>query len=430
VPRILHIGLGNFHRAHQAWYTARSGADWQVTGVAMTNGDVLDAMAAQGGYTLGVRGVDGLCAEWIGVHDRLLLARREPDAVLAAFTDPDLHIVTMTVTEKGYCLSAANGLLDLTHPAISGDLAGAPRSAVGLLVHGLASRAASGLPPLTVVSCDNLSANGRRLEATVEAFAVAAGLGTGPGNRFPNSMVDRITPATTEELARRIFHASGWPDRAPVMTEAFSEWVIEDSFAGPRPEWDRAGAEIVPDVAPYEWRKLRLLNAAHSFLAYAGQLAGHSFVHQAMADPALRAGVERLWDEAAATLPDAVRSTAPAYRRALAERFSVEEMRHSLRQIAMDGSLKLRERLAPLIRASESAPQATETVATWIVFVRSAVREGKELLDPNARRLHDMVTRADRTDALCEVMAELIGLENASADWLDDVAMRVERLSS
>ncbi len=429
MPRILHIGLGNFHRAHQAWYTARSGEGWRFTGIAMTNGDVLNAMAEQGGYTLGVRGTNGLRAEWIGVHDRLILACRDPDGVLAAFADSNLHIVTMTVTEKGYCLSPADGLLDLTHPAIRSDLAYAPRSAIGLLVHGLARRAASGLPPLTVISCDNLSDNGRRLEAAVETIAAAAGLQIEPDNRFPNSMVDRITPAATEELAQEIAHASGWPDRAPVMTESFSEWVVEDKFAGPRPDWDKAGVEIVPDVAPYEWRKLRLLNSAHSFLAYAGQLAGHSFVHQAMTDPALREGVRRLWDEGAATLPDAVRSTAPAYCRALTERFSVKEMRHSLAQIAMDGSLKLRERLVPLIQASDYAPQATEAVSAWIAFVRRAVREGRALQDPNAEQLHDLVMEADDTGALCETIADLIGLENASADWLDDVTTRVERLS-
>ncbi len=396
----------------------------------MTNGDVLDAMATQGGYTLGIRGADGLRTEWISVHDRLILASGHTNAVLAAFTDPELHIVTMTVTEKGYCLLAANGVLDLAHPAISEDLADEPRSAIGLLVHGLARRTASGLPPLTVISCDNISGNGRKLEAAVAAFAAAARLDVDSGNRFPNSMVDRITPATTEELADEIVDASSWPDRAPVMTEAFTEWVIEDSFAGQRPVWERAGAEIVPEVAPYEWRKLRLLNAAHSFLTYAGQLEGHTFVHQAMTDPALRAGVERLWDEAEVTLPAMVRSTTPAYRAALVDRFSAAEMRHSLAQIAMDGSLKLRERLVPLILASDRASQGIEAVAAWIAFVRSAVHEGRELLDPNARELHALVTEADGTPALCDAVAGLIGLQDAGACCIDELVLRVERLSA
>ena len=323
----------------------------------------------------------------------------------------------------------AEGNLDLTHPSISGDLAGAPRSAIGLLVHGLARRAAAELAPLTIISCDNISDNGRKLEAAVGAFVEAADLRLDSGNRFPNSMVDRITPSTTAELAAEIIEASGRSDRVPVMTEAFAEWVIEDSFVGLRPDWEQVGAEIVQEVAPYEWRKLRLLNAAHSYLAYAGQLAGYSYVHEAMGDPTLREGVERLWDECAATLPVAVQFTVPAYREALAERFTVAEMRHSLAQIAMDGSLKLRERLAPVIRALDDAPQTTEVIATWIAFVCNAVSEGRAIQDPNAQKLHDLVSRAGDMNLLCEAMVGVIGLQGASAEWLDDLAELVEGIS-
>lgn len=429
MPRILHIGLGNFHRAHQAWYTANSDGDWRITGVSMSNVDVHDAIGSQGGYTLAVRRTDGLAAEWIEVHDRLILASTNSDSVVDAFTDPELYVVTLTVTEKGYCLSSTGSALDLSNPAIRKDLEGNPNSAIGLLAHGLGRRAASGLPPLTVISCDNISGNGRRLAAAVVAFADAAGLTIDPDNCFPNSMVDRITPATTENLATEIVRVSGRPDRAPVMTEAFSEWVIEDRFAGPRPDWERAGTGIVPDVAPYELRKLRLLNAAHSYIAYAGQLAGHSFVHQAMADPAIREGVDRLWDEAADSLPAIVRSTTPAYRAALADRFAVAEMRHSLAQIAMDGSLKLRERLVPVILASGGAPQATEAVAAWIAFVRDAVREGRGLQDPIAAHLYDFMTQSGDTHTMCRAIAELIGLRDAAPSWFDDLSDRVERLT-
>ena len=277
--------------------------DWKITGVVMRNVPLFEAMRADGGYTLGIRGAGGLATEWIEVHDRLILASRDAPGVIAAFADPELHVVMLTITEKGYCLTPETGALDLTHSAIRGDLTGAPSGAIGLLVHGLSRRASAGLGPLTVISCDNISGNGRKLRAAVDAFAGAAGLAMHPGNSFPDTMVDRITPATTEAISGEIAAKTGRIERAPVMTEAFSEWIIEDDFAGPRPEWEKVGAELATEVAPFEMRKLRLLNAAHSYLAHTGLLAGHSFVHEAFADPALQAAVERLWDEAGATLP-------------------------------------------------------------------------------------------------------------------------------
>ncbi|MEM7641351.1 MAG: mannitol dehydrogenase family protein [Pseudomonadota bacterium] len=429
MPRLLHLGLGNFHRAHQAWYTARAGG-WQITGIVMGNVELYDAMNADGGYTLGIRGPDGLAAEWIDIHDRLILARRDGPAVIDAFIDPDLHVVTLTITEKGYCLSPETGALDLGHPLVRADLADTVTTAIGLLTHGLARRADAGFTPLTVVSCDNLSGNGRTLAAAVKAFAEAARVTTDPATRFPDTMVDRITPATTDDMAAEFAAAASRAGTVPVLTEAFSEWVIEDDFAGPRPAWERVGAEFVADVAPYEMRKLRLLNAAHSYLAYAGLLAGHRYVHQAMADPTLRAGVDRLWTEATATLPDAVLPTATAYRAALADRFAVAEMRHSLAQIAMDGSLKLRERLVPLVLAQAPVPQATEAIAAWIVFIQDAHLRGVELADANAADIRNHVAGSASTRALCANLAGLVGLGDAPDGWLDDLAALVAKLGA
>ncbi|MBF9030586.1 mannitol dehydrogenase family protein [Rhodobacterales bacterium HKCCE3408] len=429
MPRLLHLGLGNFHRAHQAWYTAHAGGDWRITGVAMRNAALCEAMRDGKGYTLGIRGADGLRTERIGIHDRVILAGHDPEAVIAAFADPDLRVVTLTITEKGYCLSPTTGGLDLSNPTVVADLTGEPRGALGLLAHGLARRYGAALPPLTVLSCDNLSGNGHRLAKAMADFAAAAGLRIHPDTRFPNSMVDRITPATTDALSAEIAAASGHDDAAPVMTEAFTEWVIEDDFAGPRPEWEKAGAELVPDVAPYEMRKLRLLNAAHSWLAYAGQLAGHAYVHEAMADPALRDGVERLWDEAQATLPEVVLPSTPAYRDALVDRFAVAEMRHSLAQIAVDGSLKLRERVAPLIRPDAQTPQATEAVAAWIAYVLRIHAGGGELRDANAERIAAAIDPADGLGAVAIALSGMIGLGHAPDGWHTALAARVSALA-
>ena len=423
MPRILHLGLGNFHRAHQAWHTTRAGG-WQITGVVMGNRVLFDSLRRQGGaYHLGIRGAQGLHIERIAVHDRLLLARDDPQAVIAAIVDPEVDIVTLTITEKGYCLGP-DGRLDLANPSIAADLNHTPRSAIGMLTHGLSRRNT----PITVVSCDNVSGNGHKLRAAVKDFSHAAGLSLTADIHFPDTMVDRITPATTDAIRAEIEAASGLTDRTPVMTEAFSEWIIEDDFAGPRPAWETAGVEIVPDVAPYEMRKLRLLNAAHSFLAYAGLLAGHRYVHEAMADPALRAAVERLWDEAQATLPEAVLPTTPAYRAALAERFAVTEMRHELAQIACDGSLKLHERVLPLIAGLDDAPQARQAIAAWIAFVLRRQDTGEALRDPNADRIANLVEDNPSTRALCQALSGLIGLREASSEWFDALASEVVSL--
>jgi len=413
MPRIIHIGVGNFHRAHQAVYTADASDGWNVTGVVMGNAALFEAMDGGVGYDLAIRGPSGVRHKNINIHDKMIFARQAPGTVIDAFVDPDVHIVTLTITEKGYCLDAATGALDLKNPSILKDLTGDPTGAIGLLANGLARRKSAGLPPLTVISCDNLSGNGGKLQGAVTAFSQAASLLQDPKTCFPDTMVDRITPAIPDE-------------KAPVVTEEFSEWVIEGNFAGPRPNWGAVGVEYAEDVAPFEMRKLRLLNAAHSWLAYAGQLAGHVYVHSAIADPVLRAGVDRLWDEAQATLPDAVQPTTAAYRAALIERFSVAEMRHELAQIGGDGSLKLRERIVPLLSSENAAPQATEAVAAWVAFVHRRVELGEPILDPNAAIIVKVIEEASDVSASCAALAELIGASGMSDEWLRTLADQVD----
>jgi fructuronate reductase len=430
MPRLIHLGLGNFHRAHQAWYTAQAGEDWRITGVVMRNAALFDALQSGNGYALGIRSSDGLRTEQITLHDKVLLASRDPAAVIDAFADPDLMAVTLTITEKGYCLDPATGKLDLDNPVIKADLEGQPTSAIGLLALGLARRMEAGLGPLTVLSCDNLSGNGHKLGAAISDFAKAAQLRTQPDTRFPDTMVDRITPATTETRSNEIAASAGQPAVMPVMTEAFTEWVIEDNFAASRPAWELAGAELVPDVAPYEKRKLRLLNASHSWLAYAGLLSGHRYVHEAMADTDLRASVERLWDEAVETLPDSVKDTAPAYRAALLDRFAVAEMRHELIQIATDGSLKMRERIVPLLVNGRDAPQAFDAVAAWIAFALQTHQRGETLSDPNSARITEMIDAARDNRLAISQLADLIGMSDLKPTQLDTLAARVEALGA
>ncbi|TIS60839.1 MAG: mannitol dehydrogenase family protein, partial [Mesorhizobium sp.] len=294
-PGIVHLGVGAFHRAHQAAYVdaclADGQPDWGIVGVSLRSPDTRDALAPQDGlYTLAVRDSAGEQLEVVGSILSLLVAPEDPGAVLAALTDPRIRIVTLTITEKAY-LRAADGTLDDAHPDIVHDLAnpGSPRTAHGFLTEALARRRAAGIPPFTVLCCDNLPANGATLHRLLIEFAELRDAHGGTGDRplagyvaddvaFPSSMVDRIVPATTDADRARIGGELGFEDAWPVMTEPFRQWVIEDRFPAGRPAWEKFGVTMVEDVGPFEDMKLRLLNGAHSGIAYLGLLSGHATV--------------------------------------------------------------------------------------------------------------------------------------------------------
>ena len=388
--QIVHFGLGNFARAHLLDYTADAGG-WDVTGVSLRSAGIRDGLAAQGfAYDLCIQGTG---VKRIEVLRDVLVAPENPGAVLQAMVRAD--IVSVTVTEKGYCL-VSDGNLDMADPGIASDLAGqGPATLVGFLAHALASRTR----PLTVMSCDNMVGNGDALHRAVNRFAKAAGLQINWDTvRFPNAMVDRITPATTDAVRA----LSGDPMAVP--TEAFREWVIEDAFAGPRPDWP--GVQIVDDVAPHELRKLRMLNGAHSLLAYAGLERGHVYVHEAVADPVLRNLVKGLMDEAGATLPTEVRDQVPGYANALLDRFDNPELAHRLDQIAMDGSQKLPYRFVDTLRAGP-APAVVEGLRAWTRFCISQTVQGQWLDDPKAEE----IAAAARTDNPEAGLLVLIGAE-------------------
>lgn len=379
-PGMVHLGVGAFHRAHQAAYVddclAAGETDWGIIGVSLRSPDTRDALAPQDGlYTLAVRSSGEEELHVIGSIQSLLVAPENPDAVLAALTDPRTRIVTLTITEKAY-LRAAGGGLDATHPDIIHDLANpqVPKTAHGFLTEALARRLAAGTPPFTVLCCDNLPANGATLHRLLTEFAALrdARLARHVADAvaFPSSMVDRIVPATTDADRARVAGQLGVGDAWPVMTEPFRQWVIEDNFPAGRPAWEKFGVTMVGDVAPFEDMKLRLLNGAHSGIAYLGLLSGHATVDRAFANPAIRQFVDGLWAEAIPTLPEDAGLDTKTYTAELAERFSNTALAHRTAQIANDGSQKLPQRIiASALECLEAGTEfvhLTLVVAAWI----------------------------------------------------------------
>ena len=381
-PGVVHLGVGNFHRAHQALafddLLAAGDPRWGVCGVSLRRPAMRDALVPQDGlYTVLVRDGAGTRARVLGALAEMRVAPAERAAVLRRIASPDTRLVTLTITEKGY------------------DDAG-PDGAIALLREGLAARRAAGAGGLSLLSCDNLSSNGARLhERLVRAAAGDAALADWIGRAVccPETMVDRIVPATTDEDRREAAARLGCEDAWPVPAEPFTQWVVERRFHGEPPPLDQVGATLVDDVAPWEAMKLRLLNAAHSSLAYLGAPAGIGTVDAAIAEPRLRAFVERLWAQAAATLPASVRGEVPAYGARLLERFSNPALRHRLLQIAADGSRKLPQRLVATLREARRAGLPHDAplvaVAAWVRFCagRDEAGGGLPLDDPLAARL-------------------------------------------
>lgn len=383
-PGLVHLGIGNFHRAHQAAYLDDGLAEdpsWGVVGVSLRRPDMRDALAPQDGlYTLAVTDDAGTRARVIGSVLEVLHPGADTAPLVARMADPAIRIVSLTVTEKGYCHDPATGDLDESRPEIVADRArpGRPRSAPGLLAAALAARRAAGVAPFTVLVCDNLPANGPTVKRIVGQMAAlwddALAAHVAADVAFPATMVDRIVPHTTDADRAAIADLTGLEDAWPVMTEPFSQFVIEDAFPAGRPPLP--GAELVAEVAPYEAMKLRMLNGAHSTLAYLGQLAGRETVAEAMADPAIAGLVAGLWREETIPTLDLPRAELERYAAALDRRFRNGALRHRTAQIAMDGSQKIPQRLLATIRDRRRAglphPRATLGVAAWLAHASGA----------------------------------------------------------
>jgi fructuronate reductase len=416
-PGIVHLGIGAFHRAHQAVVIddlLASDPSWGIIGASLRRPDTRAALAPQDGlYSVLTKDNDARRLRVVGAVLEVIDAPNARKKLLARMTDATTRIVSLTVTEKGYCFNGATGGLDVDNPEIRRDLAD-PRAAVtapGLVVEALRRRREAGIEPFTVLSCDNLPHNGQVAARVFGDYAEAIDAALGRHLRdhvaFPGTMVDRIVPATTDADRAEVAKLLGLEDAWPVMAEPFLQWVIEDHFSGGRPPFATPGVSLVADVAPYERMKLRMLNGSHSMMAYLGYLAGHEFIADVMAAPGFGRFVEAaMADEIAPTLGMAKAET-DAYGAELVERFSNRAMRHRTYQIAMDGSQKLPQRLVGTIadRIATGAPfeRLALGVAAWMIYANGVNEQGNAIAvqDPLAAEF----SRVDRAHLVAGFLA-------------------------
>jgi fructuronate reductase len=408
---IVHLGIGAFHRAHQAIYTddalALSGGAWGICGVSLRSPDVRDRLVPQDGlYTAIEKSPGGVRRRVVGSVREVLFNGDQRDDIRRRLVARETRIVSLTVTEKGYCHEPATGRLDFSHPDVVHDLQhpAAPRSVPGLLVAALEARRRMHGAPLTIVCCDNLPQNGGLVCGLVVAFAnmVDPLLADWIGREiaFPSTMVDRIVPATTPDDIAQNNAALRVEDEAPVVHEPFMQWVIEDRFAAGRPAWDGAGATLVNDVEPYESMKLRLLNASHSAFAYLGYLAGHEFIYQVAAQPQFAAWMRLFTQrEVTPTLVPPPGIDLGEYCDTLVHRFANPALPHRTQQVAMDGSQKLPQRILGTVRdnlaANRSIELATLAVAGWMRYVYGEDEQGRPIpvSDPLAPQFGALAAR-------------------------------------
>ena len=419
---IVHLGLGAFFRAHGAIYVDQAmqagGGDWGIIGVSLKSPGTRDRLHPQGwAYTAVELAPDGERPQVVTILRDVLVAPEDPQAVLDAMADPAIRIVSLTVTEKGYCHEPSSGRLNRDHPDIRHDLDDPlPRSAPGFLVRALELRRAAGTAPFTVLCCDNLPENGHVLRGVVLELAGLIDLELadwiGAKGRFPSTMVDRIVPATSPEDLDQVARLTGLRDEAPVMHEPFRQWVVEDDFVGgDRPDLGAVGVQLVADVTPYEHMKLRMLNGTHSSLAYLGYLAGHQTIAETVGDPVFSAFVRKLWrNEIIPALTPPPGEDLAAYADALHDRYANPAIRHRTWQIAMDGSQKLPQRILGTIAegraAGRAVPGLTLAVAAWMRYVSGVDLAGAaiEVKDPMADRLAAL-WRDDPADTVAGFLA-------------------------
>ena len=415
---IVHLGLGAFHRAHQAVYTESAceltgDRGWGTCGVSERSPGVSDVLSAQDGvYSVLQIGPDHSSVRVMVSLREALFALAQPDVLAARIADPAVKVITLTVTEKGYRHNPVTRQLRADDPELDADAAGRPpATVVGQLARGLEARRRSDAGPISVISCDNIPANGQMLCGLIDEFLLRPTACFDPrlrewiteNVRFPSTMVDRIVPATTDQWRSEVARRIGLQDLAPVVAEPFRQWVIEDSFAAGRPAWERAGADIVEDVVPYEALKLRALNGAHSALAYLGLLAGCGTIAEALSRPGFEAFVRAMLnDEVAPTLalPEGVDFA--SYRDSVIERFANASLPYRCTQVAADGSQKLPPRLLGVVRdrlGAGAVPRlATLVVGAWLRALCTGVDDlgGRfEFSDPLAGPLRRAVGGTD-----------------------------------
>lgn len=397
---IVHIGPGAFHRAHQAWYVdtlLHSDKRWAISALSLKSTGLRDALREQQGlYTLVELGAAPR-ARVIGAIRELLVGATDADAAFARLAARDTRLVSLTVTEKGYCLDAGNHL-DLSNADVAHDLANAsrPRSTIGWIVEALARRRAQGIPPFTVLSCDNLPENGSVLHRALVSFAAARDAGLAAWIEAevvcPRTMVDSITPATDDALRKRARELTGLIDEWPIQREPFTQWVIEDLPVMREADWQSVGVTMARDVGVYDRAKLRLVNGPHSTLTYIGLLRGHETVADAMRDEQLAQFAELLMTEdLGPSLGNPAGFDVEHYISAVLARFRNPGIRHLLSQIAWDGSKKLPVRIvvtiAEALRAGRPVHRLVMPLAAWMRFIVRQAKTGVAIVDPDAARL-------------------------------------------
>jgi fructuronate reductase len=416
---VVHLGVGAFMRSHIAEYgddaLAAEGGDWAIAGVSLRHPDVRDRLAPQDGlYILGARDGPEENRRLIGSIRSMYVAPENPGAVLRLLADERVRVITLTVTEKGYCLDPDSGELKLDHADIRYDLEhpDGPRTTIGYLAAALGARMKSSSLPPTILSCDNLPSNGSRLRSAVLRFAREQDLALeswiAENAAFPMTMVDRIVPATTQADIAQNAAAVGLCDEAYVKTEPFRQWVVEDAFCNGRPAWEAGGALFVSDVAPFEAAKLQLLNGPHSAIAYLGYLAGFDYVHEAMSDVTFNAFVRQMMTNDIAPVTAEPREMDHAvYIAELLQRFGNAALQHRTWQIAMDGSQKLPQRILSTVRAQleRGGPVASLglVVAAWMRYALGRDERGRsiQVSDPLAPRFAAIA--AERLDNPAEI---------------------------
>ncbi|OAT19100.1 D-mannonate oxidoreductase [Buttiauxella noackiae ATCC 51607] len=426
VSRIVHLGFGAFHRAHQAVYADilanEHGSDWGYCEVNLIGGEqqIADLKQQDNLYSVAEMSADAWHCRVVGVVKEAIHAQVDGlEAVFTAMTQPEVAIVSLTVTEKGYCHTPATGTILLDHPLIAHDLANPqqPKSAPGVIVEALARRKAAGLPAFSVMSCDNMPENGHVTRNVITAYAQAINpeLATWIESHvtFPSTMVDRIVPAATAETLEQVAKATGVADPVAIACEPFRQWVIEDNFVAGRPEWEKAGAELVKDVLPYEEMKLRMLNGSHSFLAYLGYLAGYQHISECMLDENYRRTAHALMLQEQAPTLKVQGVDLAKYADSLIARYTNPALRHRTWQIAMDGSQKLPQRWLDSIRCHLANGGKFSLlalgVAGWMRYVGGVDEQGNaiEVSDPLLSAIEQAVSASQEGETRVKALLGL-----------------------
>ncbi|WP_288131656.1 mannitol dehydrogenase family protein [Microbulbifer sp.] len=443
---IVHLGIGAFHRAHQAWYTENritaGEKDWGIVGASLRSAGVRDQLVPQNGlYSVVEKSNAGTKVQIVGAVSDVYVAPESPQQLLELLAQESVRIVSLTITEKGYCHDPASGNLNPQHPDVVHDLENPkqPKSALGFIVGALQLRKERGLPGFTVLSCDNLPSNGHLLGRVLSQYAekVDSELATwiADNTTTPATMVDRIVPATTDEDRNELESILGCRDEAAVMAEPFSQWVVEDNFLRGRPEWDKAGAMFVDDVEVYELIKLRLLNGSHSMLAYSGYLAGCETVADVMAEPAFnKLALHFMQTEATTSIDVPADFDIAAYQAQLIERFENRALRHRTWQIAMDGSQKIPQRWLGTLRQQLANDGPIDVVsfalANWIRYVSAVDEQGNEIevSDPLAAELKALCDQY-KSQGARKLAAAFLAFTPVFGDDLRESARLQEKLS-